>query len=54
MIWHYFTKTAKAKYSASQTAITEQAEISQTSYLGQEIYTYSWGKTGPKILLSHG
>ncbi len=54
IIWHYFTMPGKTQFTQSQLEILAEAETSQTSYQGDIIKTYRWGKTGPKVLLCHG
>lgn len=54
VIWHFFTKPGRSKFTDSQKSLLERAEINEISYLGHKIKTYRWGEHGPKILLSHG
>ncbi len=54
IIWHYFTKPGPSRYSEAQEQILKEAVVYKTIYQGHQIYTYRWGTSGPKVLLSHG
>lgn len=54
VIWHYFTRPGKSRFSEAQSAFQEKANVQMISYQGHQIVTYRWGGIGPKILLCHG
>ena len=54
IIWKYFTRPGKARFSEAQVAIVQQATTSTIRYKGHQIATYRWGTEGPKVLLCHG
>nr|WKN39355.1 alpha/beta hydrolase [Tunicatimonas sp. TK19036] len=54
IIWHYFTRPGKSRFSEAQSAFLEEAITQMISYQGHQIATYQWGHDGPKILLCHG
>ncbi|GAB4252887.1 MAG: hypothetical protein Tsb0034_31380 [Ekhidna sp.] len=54
IIWHYFTMPGKVRFTDGQLDIMAHAEVSQSSYKGDTIKSYRWGKKGPKVLLCHG
>jgi pimeloyl-ACP methyl ester carboxylesterase len=54
IVWHHFTKPGRSRFTENQKAVLDKAEVGKISYLGYEIFTYKWGTTGPKVLLSHG
>lgn len=54
IIWHYFTKPGPAFYTEAQEQILKEAKVDRITYQGHELFTYRWGTSGPKVLLSHG
>lgn len=54
IIWNEFTKPGKARFSDAQLDFVKQATRSTFTYRSQEIHTYRWGTSGPKVLLVHG
>jgi len=54
IIWKYFTRPGKARFSEAQAALVEQAATGTIMYQGHQIATYRWGAEGPKVLLCHG
>ncbi len=54
IIWQYFVRPGKARFSEAQSALVEKATVITTTYKGYEIVTYRWGDSGPKVLLCHG
>ncbi|MEP4532933.1 MAG: alpha/beta hydrolase [Cyclobacteriaceae bacterium] len=54
VIWHFFTKPGKSKFTPAQLGLLEKARIEKRNYKGFEIYSYRWGESGPKVLLAHG
>ncbi|MEM6843001.1 MAG: alpha/beta fold hydrolase [Bacteroidota bacterium] len=54
IIWKYFVRPGKARFSKAQLALVEKATVNTTTYRGCKIVTYRWGTVGPKALLCHG
>ena len=54
IIWHYFTRPARSRFTDSQRALIDQARITYSSYRGHQLVNYTWGEKGPKVLLGHG
>lgn len=54
IVWSYFTKPIKARFTGPQESILAKAEKNSVSYFGHDLVTYKWGTEGPKVLLSHG
>lgn len=54
IIWKYFTKPGRSRFTPNQRLLFDKAEIGMISYFGHEIVTYRWGKGKKKVLLSHG
>ena len=54
IIWHYFTKPGRTRYSEAQEQLLKEAVVHKITYQGHQIYAYRWGTSGPKVLLSHG
>lgn len=54
VIWHYFVRPGKARFSQAQLGLIEKATVETTTYQSYKIATYRWGTTGPKVLLCHG
>ena len=54
VIWHFFTRPGKSRFSEAQAAFMQEATTQMISYQGHQIATYRWGTTGPKVLLCHG
>lgn len=54
IIWYYFVRPGKARFSPAQSTLIEKAKIKNVTYQGCQIVTYRWGAEGPKVLLCHG
>lgn len=54
VIWYFFTKPGKSKFTSAQLGLLETARIEKRNYKGFEIFSYQWGESGPKVLLAHG
>lgn len=54
IIWKYFTRPGKSRFSEAQTAFVKEATTQMISYRGYRIATYRWGTHEPKVLLCHG
>jgi pimeloyl-ACP methyl ester carboxylesterase len=54
IVWHYFTMPGRTNFSDPQLALLNTAEIIESTYRGDKIIGYRWGKEGPKVLLCHG
>ncbi len=54
IVWYYFTKPGRSRFTEKQQQLVDKAVISTTSYFGHKLTTYRWGEEGPRVLLSHG
>lgn len=54
IIWHFFTKPGKPRFTDNQHALLAQAKVIDLTYRNHTIKAYRWGNEGPKVLLSHG
>lgn len=54
VVWYYFTMPGRVNFTDKQKELISQAEQKVLYFKGDKIFTYKWGKGGPKILLCHG
>lgn len=54
IIWHYFTLPGRTKFSEPQKELLARATTAESNYKGDKIINYTWGTSGPKVLLCHG
>ena len=54
IIWHYFSKPGKVKFTSAQQELVENTTARKVNYGKHKVVTYQWGDTGPKVLLCHG
>lgn len=54
VIWYYFGRPGQTRFTPAQVELMNRANRSKFEYHGHEITTYTWGNSGPRVLLAHG
>lgn len=54
IIWHFFTMPGRTKFSEPQKELLLRSSTSESNYRGDKIVSYTWGTSGPRVLLCHG